>query len=210
MYWISTLLLVLLNYWTWEIKEKKNAHSKSDSYMAYWFCMKILSLTFSGCGHLQSTLLPTSHTHYSISVVSRNNIGTNFPEVNYISYIILNIYIPTVEIETHSVNLSISGKWKSHTKRNQVSIMYVRFIWILGGGVHSGATRHCGQFWPIVPAPAFVVNRLRYFPANTYVTRDPNVLTTARMSYLGLCMWWHHASLSDPDVSVSSTGDISS
>jgi hypothetical protein len=27
------------------------------------------------------------------------------------------------------------------------------FIWILGGGVYTGSTRHCGHFWPIVPAP---------------------------------------------------------
>jgi hypothetical protein len=29
----------------------------------------------------------------------------------------------------------------------------VFFIWILGGGVHTGSTRHCGHSWPIVPAP---------------------------------------------------------
>jgi hypothetical protein len=27
------------------------------------------------------------------------------------------------------------------------------FILIMGGGVHTGYTWHCGHFWPIVPAP---------------------------------------------------------
>jgi hypothetical protein len=27
------------------------------------------------------------------------------------------------------------------------------FISILGGGVHTGSTRHCGHYWPILPAP---------------------------------------------------------
>jgi hypothetical protein len=27
------------------------------------------------------------------------------------------------------------------------------FIGILGGGVHTGSTRHCGHSWPTVPAP---------------------------------------------------------
>jgi hypothetical protein len=26
-------------------------------------------------------------------------------------------------------------------------------IWIVGGGVHTGSTRHCGHYWPTVPAP---------------------------------------------------------
>jgi hypothetical protein len=27
------------------------------------------------------------------------------------------------------------------------------FVWILRGGVHNGSIRHCGHYWPIVPAP---------------------------------------------------------
>jgi hypothetical protein len=26
-------------------------------------------------------------------------------------------------------------------------------IGIVGGGVHTGSTRHCGHYWPIVPVP---------------------------------------------------------
>jgi hypothetical protein len=35
-------------------------------------------------------------------------------------------------------------------------LSYFFFIWILGGGVHTGSTRHCCHFWLIAPARVIV------------------------------------------------------
>jgi hypothetical protein len=33
------------------------------------------------------------------------------------------------------------------------SHLFLFLIWIFGGGVHTVSTRHCGHYWPVVPAP---------------------------------------------------------
>jgi hypothetical protein len=57
------------------------------------------------------------------------------------------------------------GKYWSYKNRNKhksktlITHAFIRwpwiflFFWILSDGVHSGSTRHCGHYWPIVPAP---------------------------------------------------------
>jgi hypothetical protein len=50
-------------------------------------------------------------------------------------------------IETFiSVSLLCSGV---EFVRSCITIFYLN----IGGGVYTGSTRHCGHYWPIVPAP---------------------------------------------------------
>jgi hypothetical protein len=52
------------------------------------------------------------------------------------------------------MQLSLSVDVKMETKISVVINPKVFFlIRIVGGGVHTGSTRHVGHFWPIVPAP---------------------------------------------------------
>jgi hypothetical protein len=34
------------------------------------------------------------------------------------------------------------------------TVLYIIYLYLnIGDGVHTGSTRHCGHYWPIVPAP---------------------------------------------------------
>jgi hypothetical protein len=77
------------------------------------------------------------------------------------------------------------------TTRPRALFVYYLFIFIylnIRGGVHTGSTRHCGHYWPIVPAPGDCEDG-EFGGMNSFGRGNRSTVTSTKLGPLGMNYW---------------------